>query len=106
MPAAQAVVGPQMAPCDWRGAMVTYSPINDLSEDVARRMRKRHAAVAFVKLSTTYAVAKQNRSSDVDLLQPDACDITMSKRAWEKAFRNWRVSLRAMAGEESSLDGL
>ena len=71
-------------------------------EDVARRVKKRQDAVAYVQCSTTYAKAIQNGYADVDRLQPDPDDITISKRKWESSFRTWRMSLRTMASEELS----
>ena len=70
-----------------------------LGEQAARRLLKRREAVASFKRSSTYANAVLTGSAMVQQ-HPNAEDVTLSKRAWERAFRNWRAALRLLAGEE------
>ena len=85
-------------PRDWRKD-TAGGLLNDIDEDIVRRMRKRRDAVDFIKASTTYAKARQISSKNVDELEPNPDDVTKSKRAWESALRKWRVCLRFTAGE-------
>ena len=71
-------------------------------EDAARRRRKRREAIISVQCSSAYANAIKRGHTDVNRLQPDPDDVTISKRKWESACRQWRVSLRTMAGDKLS----
>ena len=73
-------------------------PLVDLGEQVLRRRKKREDVVAAVQSTVQYHTAKQ-RHPDLDARQPNPADITISKRAWESAFRAWRRYVRSVAAE-------
>ena len=67
--------------CDW--------------DDWERRAQHREACIAAVKRSAVYVLAAQHfrRAATPDPRQPE-----VSKRAWEKGVRQWRMDLIALAG--------
>ena len=75
------------------------SALVDASEHVLRRRVKRRLSVSMVKRSWEYLFAAL---LDPELNAvggaPDPDDITISKRAWDLALQEWRLSLRALAG--------
>ena len=66
--------------CDW--------------DDWERRAQHREACIAAVKRSSDYVAAAQHfpRAST-----PDPRQAEVSKRAWEKGVRQWRMDLKALA---------
>ena len=70
----------------------------DVSENALRRRVKRRLSVAMVKRSWEYLfLALLDPELDAVGSAPDPDDITISKRAWDLALQEWRLSLRALA---------
>ena len=75
--------------------------LNQCPDDWARRHRKRTEAIAAIKRTHEYQefcrCSQEYQDScrhRLRLFEPDPADRSMSKRAWEKAVRTWRVDLR------------
>ena len=82
--------------------------MNQLSETIHGRMEKRQVAVQMVKASVeVYLALRHEHALHALHAQPDAKDITISKRSWNRAFLNWKHSvLRAADITESDAEGL
>ena len=75
--------------------------VNQCPDAWARRHRKRTEAIAAVKRSPEYQMfckcSQEHQDScrlRLRLDEPDPCDRSMSKRAWEAAVQRWRFDLR------------
>ena len=65
-------------------------------EDWERRAQHREACIAAVKRSGDYGAVAQHFARPVT---PDPRQPEVSKRAWEKSVRQWRMDLKALAAD-------
>ena len=84
---------------EWQGNAVRDWALITLAEEEAKRQQKRRNAIALAKQTTLYSISYELDSASADALQPDPEDTTISKRAWERAFKRWRDALRTLAAE-------
>ena len=100
MAATQAVLVSSEPPHGCLGGALGNQSLIELGEDAARRLWKRRKIVAVLRESRLYARAQRGGNTRADQLQPNPDDVTISKRAWERALRRWKVSLLTMAANE------
>ena len=65
-------------------------------EEWERRAQHREACIAAVKRSGDYGAVAQHFARPVT---PDPRQPEVSKRAWEKSVRQWRMDLKALAAD-------
>ena len=83
------------------------SAVDDIDEDDTdeigrRRMRKRRAAVAQIKLTPCYIATQQNDPSERPTTPIPS--LLFSKRQWERHIMDWRIALKWAAVSSSSSD--
>ena len=91
--------------CQCTTACPSYPFLNQCPDAWARRHRKRADIIAVIKRSHEYQdfcrCSQEYQDScrrRLRLVEPDPADRSISKRAWEKAVRTWRVDLRLVHG--------